>query len=220
MRYHSELRTSIALAAVFSVAAIVFLSAGYATGPGHTAGEKVVEVSTKSASGDNTSIVSDTTGTIDSTGVICVHVAGHVRKPGIYFIPEGSRVADAVARAIPEPDANLDFLNLAMTLSDGAKIYVPDTEEAKKFGWPLNNLSINGVVEQQHNQSGKIKINLNSCTIEDLEMIPGIGEKTAEKIIELRQKKHGFKSVEELKEVQGIGEKKFEQIREYVYVIN
>ena len=136
--------------------------------------------------------------------VVFVHVAGCVEKPGVYSFSTTALVVDAINRAGPRPDAYLDYLNLAQRLRDGMKIYVPSREEVSS-----------GTLE---NWADNQKINLNTCSAADLVKIPGIGEKTAEKIIKLREKKGGFQSVDELLEVGGIGEKKLQEISEYVFV--
>lgn len=212
IRYHRELKLAAAFSLIFSLALLLFMYSSHITGSGRadTVKENQSEVA---AAREETSPACS----LETTGnPVCVHVAGHVKNPGVYFLPEGARVTDAISKAVPETDANLDFLNLAMPLEDGIKIYVPSNDEVKKIGWPLTGINLT----QAGSKASSVKVNLNTCTREGLEQIPGIGEKTAEKIIELREKKHGFKSVEELKEVQGIGEKKFEQIKQYVFVVN
>ncbi len=161
---------------------------------------------------------------------ISVHVAGCVKASGVYEVDEGSRVFDVIQLASPEEDACLDVLNLARKVSDGEKIYVPSRDEVKKAGWPevlLNQIvagnqqsfSLTGGSgsEEGYDSSNK-KFNLNTCSKEELVSVPGIGEKTAERIIAYREKKGGFKSVEELLEVSGIGKKKLESMKDYFVV--
>jgi competence protein ComEA len=139
---------------------------------------------------------------------IVVHVSGAVANPGIYTLPLGSRVNDAVQLAVPLREANLDALNLAALISDGQKISVPREGEE---------------VNLQEDLSGNItssvsKINLNTATLAELDTLPGIGPSTAQKIIDYRTQNGGFKSVDELDAVSGIGPKKLEQLRDLVTV--
>jgi competence protein ComEA len=139
---------------------------------------------------------------------IVVHVSGAVANPGIYTLPLGSRVNDAVQLAVPLREANLDALNLAALISDGQKISVPREGEE---------------VSLQEDLSGNItssvsKINLNTATLAELDTLPGIGPSTAQKIIDYRTQNGGFKSVDELDAVSGIGPKKLEQLRNLVTV--
>lgn len=150
-----------------------------------------------------------------------VHVAGHVSKPGVYEVKEGDRVYDVVLLAGLLENSCTDALNLAMKVSDGEKVYVPSKEEMEKVGWPGNDISqipIEGEKGLFGSNTEGMKVNLNKCDAEDLEKLPGIGEKTAQKILDYRKRNGNFKSVEELLEVQGIGEKKLESIRAHVYI--
>ena len=105
--------------------------------------------------------------------------------------------------------ASLDQINLAEVLEDGMKIYVPNIEEK---------------VEQDHigklQQSQKINkvLNLNTATLYELDTLPGIGESTAQKIIEYRQQNGDFKTTEEIMDVSGIGEAKFSSIKKLITV--
>lgn len=136
--------------------------------------------------------------------LLVVHVAGHVKEPGIYEVPEGSRVADAIdvaGGALGEAD--LDLLNLAALLSDGQKVYVP----AKGEGVPAD-------------PSGQVhgKVNLNTASADQLEELPGVGPVLAQRIVDHREKRGGFTSVRQLMEVSGIGPKTFEALKDLVTV--
>lgn len=163
---------------------------------------------------------------------ISVQVAGCVKTRGVFEVDEDFRVFDVVRLANPREDACLDVLNLARKVSDGERIYVPSNDEVKKAGWP--GVLLNQIVAGSQQDSGfagggsgsgggsnllSKKYDLNTCSKEELVSVPGIGEKTAEKIIAYREKKGGFKSVEELLEVSGIGEKKLESMKDYFVVV-
>lgn len=139
--------------------------------------------------------------------LLIVHVAGAVAKPGLYELPEGSRVADAIEAAGGAADAaGLDLLNLAAVVADGEKIFVPN-----QAGQPEAASSGGG-----HQQQGKIS--LNAADAEELEELPGIGPVLAERIIQYRLQHGGFTSVEQLLEIEGIGPKKYESLKDLVTV--
>lgn len=136
--------------------------------------------------------------------VLVVHVAGAVAAPGVYELPMGSRVRDAIAAAGgPAEGADLDSLNLAALLSDGEKVHVPKAGEAA---------GSDGAGAAQG------KLNLNSATARQLETLPGIGPVLAERIVAYRQMKGRFTSIRQLLEVEGIGAKKYEAIKGLVTV--
>lgn len=141
---------------------------------------------------------------------IYVHVGGAVRSPGLYQLPEGARVDDAVQAAggVLE-DADLDALNLAARVKDGDKVLVPSRDgagEAPAGGGGAAGGMAGGLV------------NLNTATLADLETLPGIGPALAQRIIDFRQSNGGFRTVEDLLEVPGIGAKKFEELKDHVTV--
>ena len=140
--------------------------------------------------------------------MIKVHVAGAVFKSGMYELKSGSRVNDLIQKAIALPDADLDRLNLAMSLKDGKQIYVHSKEEKGRETGALNPL--------QHEKEGEIRIN--SCSAEKLQELPGIGPALAARIIQYRTQNGPFNSVEDLQNVSGIGDKKMEAIKDLVTV--
>lgn len=139
---------------------------------------------------------------IESGGAdVVVDVTGGVRRPGVYRLPAGSRVTDAIERAGgASHDAQLEAINLAARLSDGQQVLVPRREAA---GTPA--------AAPASAESGPIS--LGSATPEQLETIDGIGPVTAEKIIEFRDAKGGLSSVDQLDEVSGIGPATMESLR-------
>lgn len=136
---------------------------------------------------------------------IYVHISGCVAKPGLMKLPSGSRTMDAIEKAGGAlPDANLDSINLAKVLHDEDKIIVSSKESLQEPA-PTNNSTV----------PSQGKINISTATESELTNIPGIGPKTAQKIIQYRQQ-HPFQVIEDLKNVTGIGEKKFEQMKEFI----
>jgi competence protein ComEA len=148
-----------------------------------------------------------------STGVVLVHVAGAVRRPGLYELPAGARVADAIDSAGgPRRVADLDHINLAQVVSDAMKVEVPRRGEAvtaPSLPSATPSLSVGGT------QASGV-VSLNSADLTALESIPGIGPVKAGAILQYREEVGGFSSVEELLDVTGIGPATLESIRPYV----
>jgi competence protein ComEA len=147
-----------------------------------------------------------------------VHVAGAVKKSGVYRLGANSRVADAIEQAGGATvNADLDALNLAEPLTDGQKIYVPRKGEVPA---PLTVSSARASKASPPEKTATVQfpINLNTATAEQLEAIPGIGPTLAQRIVEYRQTHGKFQSVDDLLEVQGIGQKRLENMRPYVIV--
>ncbi|MGH2817468.1 MAG: helix-hairpin-helix domain-containing protein [Actinomycetota bacterium] len=147
------------------------------------------------------------------TGVVLVHVAGAVRRPGLYELPAGARVADAIDSAGgPIRVADLDPINLAQVVADAMKVEVPRRGEAVTAP-PLPGMTP-GVSAGGAAAVGAVS--LNSADLTALESIPGIGPVKAGAILQYRDEVGGFSSVEELIDVTGIGPATLESIRPYV----
>ena len=145
---------------------------------------------------------SDEGGTVGGDGRdVVVHVAGAVQAPGVYRLPAGSRVTDAVERAGGATGhAVVDGINLAAPLSDGQQVVVPGGPAA---GGPADASS----------EASEGPISLGTATIEELDTIEGIGPVTAQNIIDYRDEHGGISSIEELDEVSGIGPVTMEALR-------
>lgn len=125
-----------------------------------------------------------------ATGDVVVHVAGAVRRPGVYRLPAGSRVIDAIERAGgASAEALSGSLNLAALLADGQQVFVTER----------NGLSATS------SATGEGPISLSTATVEQLDQIDGIGPVTAQQIIDFRDSRGGISSVEELDGISGIG---------------
>ena len=140
-----------------------------------------------------------------ATGQVVVHVSGQVVNPGIYEFSGGNRVDDAVRKAIPLPDADLDSLNLAEVLRDGQKIHVTSLVRDSQ--------NLQQTVQGNISSSGSQLININTATQSELETLPGIGPAMASRIIEFRERNGSFRSVDEIKLITGIGERRYESIK-------
>ena len=141
--------------------------------------------------------------------LITVDVKGAVKSPGIYDLPVGSRINDAVQKAGGLTDnADSKSINLAQRISDEALLYVPTKEEATSQEAHSN----------ASNTKENKKVNLNKASLEELKQVKGLGAKRAQDIIDHRESNGKFKSVDELKKVSGIGAKTIEKLKEYVTV--
>jgi competence protein ComEA len=139
---------------------------------------------------------------------VYVHVAGAVRRPGLFRLPAGSRVAAAVARAGgPRPNAELTLVNLAARVQDGQQVVVPGPGVAPSGGATAGSTGTAGPAMPG------MKPSLATATVEQLEELDGIGPTLAERIVEYRESHGGFRSIGELRDVEGIGEKRFESLR-------
>ena len=139
---------------------------------------------------------------------IFVHVAGLVREPGLYRLPEGSRVTDAIeAAGGPRARAFLDGLNLAELLADGVKVDVLAENEASG-AMPVASGA------ESPTPGGLVSLNTADQTM--LETVPGVGPVTAAAIIRHREESGGFDTIEQLLDVSGIGPATLESLRPYV----
>lgn len=154
----------------------------------------------------------------EEVGNIVVHITGAVKNKGILRLPEGSRISDAIEAAGGETkEADLDSINLAYTLEDGQKIYIPSQEdkennEQKQYitteSGDTTNIKENSKIEGENE-----KVNINTANQSELETLPGIGPSLASRIIEYREQNGKFNTIEELKNVKGIGDAKFEDLK-------
>jgi competence protein ComEA len=160
--------------------------------------------------------------------MIAVYVSGDVAKPGVYTLPEGSRVNDAVAAAGGAlPDADLEQINLAQKLADADHISVlklgetarPTTSVIQTTGpSPTPKAGAPPAVGASTKGTPGTKINLNTATAQALELVPGIGPVTAQRIITDREQNGPYTSVDNLTRVPGIKAGILAKIRDYLTV--
>lgn len=171
---------------------------------------------------------------------VTVHVCGEVRKEGVYSLPAGSRILDAVEAAGGFTDrADRSFLNLAMQIEDAWQIRVPSREETENLSGirrETGSGNVFGSVQeagpgyapgsvqkaetreaaQAAPESGRI--NLNTASKEELMKIPGVGEAKAQRIIDYREQNGRFETVEDLMKVPGIKNASFQKMKDYITV--
>jgi len=147
-----------------------------------------------------------------NNGIIMVHISGQVYKPGLIELEDGSRVIDAINKAGGmKSEADIDRINLAKKVVDEEKIYIP------KIGEEISCIDTNISLCEDNTSKDTKKININTCSKEELMSLSGIGEVLATRIIEYRET-NAFKSIDDIMNVSGIGNKKFESIKDYITV--
>ena len=171
--------------------------------------------------------------------LLTVHVCGAVRREGVYSLPAGSRIRDAVDAAGGfSGDADRSYLNLAMKIEDAWQIRVPTKEEAEALrleqGRSGAGTAVPGASPGLSGTSGlqgagtakdeagtgnqEEKINLNTASKEQLMKIPGVGEAKAQRIIEYREQNGRFEAIEDLMKVPGIKDASFQKMKDYITV--
>jgi len=137
-----------------------------------------------------------------------VDISGAINDPGVYSVPEGTRLFELIEIAGGlSDDADIDFINQASFVADGDKIIIP-----VKGG---DELSLSSIISRNYTD-GSI-ININNASKEELMQLPGVGEAIADRIIEYRTSNR-FKTIEDIKKVSGIGEATFERMKEKLSV--
>jgi competence protein ComEA len=132
-------------------------------------------------------------------GMLVVYVSGAVADPGVYSLPDGSRVEAAILAAGGfVPGAEEERINLAMPLVDGQQVDVP------------------GIIQSDHVNAGRV--NLNTATVSELDALPGIGPTTAQAIVDYRLQNGNFQSIQQVQNVSGVGPATFERIQDYITV--
>jgi|APFre7841882724_1041349.scaffolds.fasta_scaffold00023_7 competence protein ComEA len=139
---------------------------------------------------------------------IIIYVSGAVEQAGIYSLPLGSRVNDAIQAAGGfAKNANTEGLNLAKMLQDGEHIVVLDINSSDVFQYETR--TINPSIEL---------VNINTATLEELDALPGIGPKTAQNILDYRNANGLFKRIEDIQDVPEIGPVTFEKIKDLITI--
>ena len=139
------------------------------------------------------------------TALLVVHVVGEVATPGVYNMPAGSRIDDALrAAGGATPEGDLERVNLAARVADGQQIRVPRKGDNRT---PTGSGGITPA-----------RININAATVAELETLRGVGTVTAQRIVAYREQHGPFLSVEELREARLVSAAAFEEIKDLVTV--
>lgn len=151
-------------------------------------------------------VVEDRVSEAPAEEVVYVFVCGQVQNPGVYGMPSGSRVCDALAAAGGCLEtADICVVNQAELLQDGEKVYIPAAGEELP-------------VSEEETAASDGLVHLNRATKAELMTLPGIGESKAEQILAYREEHGGFSTVEELMNISGIKEGVFQRIQDYITV--
>lgn len=166
------------------------------------------EASRGTSSGEAGSITEKQTDDI-AERLITVHICGEVQKPGVYALPEGTRLVDALKAAGGVTlQAEENFLNLARLLTDGERIEIPSADAVRE-----------GTAGRDTGSFGEdTRININNASKEELMRLPGIGEGKAENILLYRSEHGAFGSAEDIMLVNGIKEALYERLKDYIKV--
>ena len=169
------------------------------------------ETSSNSSSSDLCDSNEGASNTLVETSMV-IYICGAVVSPGVYELPLGSRVNDAVIAAGGfSAEADHNYVNLAEPISDGIKIQIPTVQEVSTmqpvFSGNFSNSDL-----------GSGLININRASKEDLKTIPGIGDGIATKIVDYRTQNGNFSTIEDIMKVSGIKEKLFSKIKDYITV--
>ncbi|WP_050008308.1 helix-hairpin-helix domain-containing protein [Butyrivibrio sp. WCE2006] len=183
-----------------------------------------------SQSENSDSIADEQAAQIVIPSTVMVHVCGAVLCEGVYELPTGSRVVDAIKAAGGfSEDADSDFINQALVLEDGIKIKVPTTEESASIAETDGSQKRADIGEQvgiigapsdssSASEKDEGKVNINSATEDELCSIPGIGPSRAKSIIAYREENGRFGTIEDIKKVTGIKDKFFSKIKDHITV--
>ncbi|HSB67263.1 MAG TPA: helix-hairpin-helix domain-containing protein [Anaerolineales bacterium] len=139
---------------------------------------------------------------------LLVYVTGKVKQEGLYSLPIGSRMNDAIRAAGGfSENANTQAINLAELLEDGEQVYVPPIMPTSQIGDDTR------LVPEIN-----ILVDINTATLDQLDTLPEIGPITAQKILDYRNKNGSFKKIEDLLKVDGIGQVTFDRIKDLITV--
>ena len=208
----------VALALVVAVLGARYLFSSHAAAP--AGGQSLLGMASYASSPSPSAVSSALAGSQE----IVVYVCGAVRRPGVYHLDPGARVADLLAAAGgARPKAALQAVNLAAKLLDGQQVVVPARGAAGGTVAAAGSAATGttgsaGAAGAAGTGTTAAPVDLNTATLEQLDALPGVGPATAQKIIDYRTANGGFKSVDDLKNVSGIGDAKFATLQPLVTV--
>ncbi|CEQ18755.1 helix-hairpin-helix domain-containing protein [Paraclostridium sordellii] len=154
---------------------------------------------------------------------ITIFISGEVKSPGVVELYSEDRLMDGVKKCGGVTDeADMNRINLAMKISDEGHYIIPkigeEIENVKDKGKETVNQTQNLNDNKSEQNKENNKININNAPLIELDSLPGVGEVTAQKIIDYREENTKFKSIEEIKNIKGIGENKFNNLKDYISI--
>lgn len=154
---------------------------------------------------------------------ITIFISGEVKSPGVVELYNEDRLMDGVKKCGGVTDeADMNRINLAMKISDEGHYIIPkigeEIENVKDKGKETVNQTQNLNDNKSEQNKENNNININNASLIELDSLPGVGEVTAQKIIDYREENTKFKSIEEIKNVKGIGENKFNNLKDYISI--
>lgn len=163
--------------------------------------------------------------TVETVRLISVYICGEVRNPGIYEAPLGVMLNDIIedAGGLTE-NASVNNINLVYQITGNMSIYIPSEDEIKNGFTGGDIIRQDGVYVWGNSSGGSsdpggstLMVNINTAALDELKSLPGIGEVTAQAIIDYRNTTP-FSAIEDIKNVTGIGDSKFNRIKDYICV--
>lgn len=217
LKEHKEILKRIALPVIVAVALIFFWIFGGGDG------DVVLETDgngdlPQSSEAEDSSMMEET-----PESIIYVDIGGEVCYPGVYEVAPGTRLFQVVEMAGGLKESAATYaINQAEQVSDGQKILIGSTDESSPYYIGADTGNQNSVSSETGESvsmtEDDVKVNINKATSEELQLIPGIGPSTAQKIIDYRQENGAFGKIEDLKNISGIGEKTFENMKDYIEI--
>lgn len=153
------------------------------------------------------------------TKKISIYISGAVNSPGVVELKSNDRLMEGVKLCDGLTDeADTNRINLAMKVKDEGHYIIPKEGEEIALNDSNENIENNNNDGNDNTEGDNKKININGASKEELDSLPGVGEVTAQKIIDYREENKEFKSIDEIKNVKGIGENKFNDLKDYICI--
>lgn len=157
--------------------------------------------------------------TENMTKKISIYISGAVNSPGVVELKSNGRLMEGVKLCDGLTDeADTNRINLAMKVKDEGHYIIPKEGEEIALNDSNENVENNNNDSNDSTEGDNKKININGASKEELDSLPGVGEVTAQKIIDYREENKEFKSIDEIKNVKGIGENKFNDLKDYICI--
>ena len=183
---------------------------------GNIFADEDVEVSSENYE-SNSKIKNDDEKILVKANEVTVEIKGEVKDPKVYKLKEGAIINDLIDMAGGLTDeANISNINRAKILKNEDLIVIGNIKEVDKLEVQAGVSVVSGEMSGSVSGSNSSTININTATLSELMNIDGVGEKTAQKIIDYREKNGGFKNIEDIKNVDRIGDKTFEKMKEQI----